>query len=50
VHSMLTVKLAEFLLFEPAGSVSLLLGGRVVPAFALSAFQCNYFAHLSHLK
>ncbi len=46
VHRMLALKLAVFLLFKTTGSVSLLLGCRVVSAFALSAFQCNNFTHL----
>ena len=41
------VKLAEFLDFQPAGSVLLLLGAGVISAFALSAFQNNDFAHFT---
>ena len=46
VHSMLALKLAVFLLLDTTGSISLLLRRRVIPALALSAFQCNNFTHL----
>ena len=46
MHCVLTLKLAVFLLFETTGSISFLLGCRIVPAFALGAFQCNNFTHL----
>ena len=42
---MLPLKLAELLDLETAGSVFLLLGRRVVPAFALGAFKNDDFAH-----
>ena len=42
---MLPLKLAELLDLEAAGSILLLLGRRVVPAFALGAFKNDDFAH-----
>ena len=46
MHGVLAVKLAVFLFFKTTGSISFLLGRRVIPAFALRAFQCNDFTHL----
>ena len=46
VHGVFPLKLAVFLLFKTAGSISFLLGRRIIPAFALRAFQCNDFTHL----
>ena len=45
VNGMLPLKLAELLDLEAAGSILLLLGRRVVPAFALGAFKNDDFAH-----
>jgi hypothetical protein len=45
VDGVLPFKLAELLDLETAGSIFLLLGRRVVPAFALGAFKNNDFAH-----
>ena len=45
MNGVLAFKLAELFDFKTTGSVFLFLGRSVVPAFALSAFQNNDFAH-----
>jgi hypothetical protein len=45
VNGVLPFKLAELFDLETTGSILLLLGRRVVPAFALGAFKNNDFAH-----
>ena len=41
------VKFAEFLDFQTPRSILFLLGGGIISAFALSAFQNNDFTHFS---
>ena len=45
MNRVLAVKLAVFFLLKTSGSVSFLLGRRVVSALALGAFQCDNLTH-----
>jgi hypothetical protein len=47
MNRMFPVKLAVFFDFQPTGSIFLLLGRRVISAFALGAFQNDYFTHFT---
>ena len=49
MKSMLPVKFAELFDFKTTGSIFLLLGSRVVSAFALGAFKCYDFTHCTYL-
>jgi hypothetical protein len=42
---MLPARLAELLRFQPVGMLLPVLGGRVIPVFAIVALQRNDFAH-----
>jgi hypothetical protein len=45
VPGVLAARLAEFLRLQPVGVFLAILGGRVVPVFAIVALQRNDFAH-----
>jgi hypothetical protein len=42
---VLAAPLAEFLELKPTRSGLLVLGGRIIPLFAIAALQRNYFSH-----
>jgi hypothetical protein len=45
VSGVLPARLAKFLRFQPVGMFLPVLGGRVIPVFAIVALQRNDFAH-----
>ena len=45
MNRVFAFELTVFLLLEPARSVALLLGRRVISMLAFGAFQCDYFTH-----
>jgi hypothetical protein len=45
VARVLAARLAKFLRFQPVGMLLPILGGRVVPVFAIVALQRDDFAH-----
>ena len=46
MNRVFAVELTIFFLFEPARSVSFLLGRRVISMLAFGAFQCDYLTHI----
>jgi hypothetical protein len=42
---VLAARIAELLRFHPVGMLLPILGGRIVPVFAIVALQCNDFSH-----
>ena len=46
MNRVFAVELTVFFLFEPAWSISFLLGGRVISMLAFGAFQCDYLTHI----
>jgi hypothetical protein len=45
VRGVLPARVAEFLCFQPVGVLLPVLGGRVVPVFAIVALQRDDFSH-----
>jgi len=45
VHRMFAAMTAVLLVFDAAGLLFLVLGGRVIAVFAVSAFECDDIAH-----
>jgi uncharacterized protein involved in response to NO len=44
---MLAARVAKFLSLQAIGMLLPILGGRVIPIFAIVALQRNYFSHSS---
>lgn len=47
---VLPARVAELRSLQPLGMLLLVLGGRVVPVFALGALQCDDLSHVSILS
>jgi hypothetical protein len=45
VTGVLAARIAKLLRFHPVGMLLPILGGRVIPVFAIVALQCDYFTH-----